>query len=70
MMTKSDLQQIGNVIDERLDIKLEQNLKPVKKELRYIKKIVDIIAKNYDEGDVKLDRRVKQIEQHLALSNN
>ena len=68
MLTKSDLQQIGNVIDERLEAKLEQKLKPIKKELRYIKKTVDIIAKNYDEGDVKLDTRVKKIEQRLAIT--
>jgi len=67
MLTKSDVQQIGRVIDERLEVKLEQKLKPIKKELLYIKKTVDLIAKNYDEADVKLDRRVRKIEQHLML---
>ena len=67
-LTKSDLQQIGNVVDERLEVKFEEKLKPIKKELRYIRKTVSIIAKNYDEGDVKLDRRVRRIEQHLALA--
>lgn len=65
MLTKSDLNQIGNVVDEKLDHKL----KPIKKDLKYLKETVNIIAKNYDEGDVKLERRVKRIEQHLALPN-
>lgn len=49
MLTKSDLNQIGNVVDEKLDYKL----KPIKKDLRYLKKTVDLIVKNYDEGDIK-----------------
>ena len=60
---RKDLGQIGQVIDEKLDIKL----KPIKKDLRYLKKTVDLIVANYDEADVKLERRVKKIEQHLAL---
>lgn len=67
MLTKSDLNQIGKVVDERLESKLDLKLKPIKKELRYIRKTVDIIAKNYDEGDVELGRRVKRIEAHLNI---
>ncbi len=63
MLTKSDLNQIGIVIDSKLDTRL----KPIKKDLRYVKKTVDIIVKNYDEADVKLESRVRKIEQHLAL---
>ena len=70
-LTKMDLQEIrnvvheevGNIVDERLDMRL----KPIKNELQYIRKTVEIIAKNYDEGDTKLDRRVRRIEQHLSL---
>lgn len=65
MLTKTDLSQIGNVIDEKLDSKL----KPIKKNLRYLKKTVDLIVKNYDEGDVKLDRRVRKIEEHIGLTS-
>ncbi len=79
MLTKTDLSQIqkivqvetkkivqeevGIIVDERLDKKL----KPIKKDLRYLKKTVNLIAKNYDEGDMRLERRVKRIEQHLHL---
>lgn len=63
MLTKSDLQQIGSVVDEKLDSKL----KPIKKDLKYLKKTADVIVKNYDEGDVLLGRRVKKIEDHLQI---
>lgn len=70
MLTKSDLNQIGNVIDE----KLEKGLDPIKKDLKYLKKkvnridkTVSLIVRNYDEADVKLQRRVSKIEQHMAV---
>ncbi|MEK7573510.1 MAG: hypothetical protein AAB531_03725 [Patescibacteria group bacterium] len=70
-LTKSDLNQIRTVVHEEVngvvDEQLETKLKPIKKDLRYIRKTVEIITKNYDEGDIKLDRRVRKIEQHLAL---
>lgn len=80
-LTKSDLQQIGNVIDKKLGNRLKQELEPikndletvkkdlnvVKKNVKYLKKTVDIIAKNYDTEDVKLQRRVRRIEEHLNL---
>ncbi len=79
MLTRTDLNQIKgvvrDVVDERLDSKvkpmvgeiLDQRLKPIKKDLSYIKKTVSLIAKNYDEADVRLEKRVRRIEQHLAL---
>ena len=77
MLTKNDLDQIGQVVDEKLDGKLEpvrKDLGSLKSDLNYLKKkvnridrTVNSIVKNYDEGDVKLDRRVRKIEQHLAI---
>lgn len=68
MLTKSDVSQIRNVVHNEVETALEEKLKPVKKDLKYIKKTVGLIAKNYDEGDVKLSRRVKRIEEHLNLT--
>lgn len=56
---KEDIKGIDSVIDAKL--------KPIKKDLRYLRKTVGIIVKNYDEGDVKLERRVNKIEKHLGL---
>ncbi|MBI3092947.1 MAG: hypothetical protein HYZ02_01785, partial [Candidatus Levybacteria bacterium] len=64
MLTKSDVNQIRGVVREEVENVVTNRLKPVKKDLRHLKKTVDIIAKNYDEGDVKLNRRVKRIEHH------
>lgn len=73
MLTKSDLNQIRGVVHEEVEIvvdeRLDKKLKPIKKDLKYLKKTVDIIVKNYDEADVKLERRVRKIEQHLMLPN-
>ncbi|MBI2026039.1 MAG: hypothetical protein HYT06_01515 [Candidatus Levybacteria bacterium] len=71
-LTKSDLQQIGSVVDQKLNKRLnpvEKGIKALRKDVRYLKKTADLIAKNYDEGDVLLARRVKKIEEHLSLSS-
>lgn len=71
MLTKTDLNQIRGVVREEVDTivdkKLDVKLKPIKKDLKYLRKTVKIIAKNYDEGDVMLARRVKKLEQHVGL---
>lgn len=85
MLTKTDLSQIGNIIDEKLDNKLE----PIKKDLTYLKrdvtdlkkdvkylkkkvnkidKTVSLTVRNYDEADVKLERRVRKVEEHISLT--
>ena len=76
-LTKSDLQQIGNAVDERLKKRLgpiELRFTPIEKDLKYLKKKInkmdktlDAVARNYDEGDVALGKRVKRIETHLNL---
>lgn len=63
MLTKTDLNQIGNLIDEKFDIKL----KPIKKDLRYLKKTVDILVDRTDNEDVALGKRITRIEEHLQI---
>ena len=58
MLTKNDVNKIRVVVNEEVDVVVEKKLKPVKKDLRYLRKTVDLIAKNYDEGDVVLGRKV------------
>jgi len=71
MLTKSDLNQIrvivSDEVDSIVDKKLDIKLKPIKKDLQYIRKTANLIIKNYDEADVKLERRVRKIEEHLDL---
>lgn len=82
MLTKTDLSQIREIVHEEVDViveeklnsKLKLELEPIKKDLKYLKKkvnkidkTVNLIVTNYDEADVKLERRVKKIEQRIAL---
>ena len=88
MLTKSDLTQIGNVVDERLEpvkkdlttlkndvIILKTDVTVLKKDVKYLKKkvnridkTVSLTVKNYDEGNVKLEKRVRKIEAHIGLT--
>lgn len=85
MLTKTDLNQIGQVIDEKLDSKLKpvkkdltclkedatslrKDVKYLKKKINRIDKTVNLIVADYDEADVKLQRRVGKIEEHLGLT--
>lgn len=56
MLTKSDLSQprqtivkdeVGSVVDERLGVKLEQNLNPIRKDLSSLRKDVDSLKKRF-----------------------
>lgn len=71
MLTKNDLDQIGNILDkkldEKLDSKLEAKLKPIKKDLRYLKKTVDILVERTDREETNLGKRVTRVEKHLGL---
>lgn len=67
MLTKSDITQIREVIQGEIETAFDRELKPIKKDLRCLKKTLNIVIKNYDEGDVKLGRRVTRIEKHLGL---
>lgn len=91
MLTKSDLNKIGVVVDQRLKKELDpikqdmreltkdmggltngvelltKDVKYLKRKVNRMHKTVDLIGRNYDEGDVKLAKRVTRIENHLAL---
>jgi len=80
MLTKTDLNQIREVVHEEVDTivdeKLDKRLEPIRKDLKYLKKkvnridkTVNLIVRNYDEADVKLERRVRKIENHIGLTS-
>jgi hypothetical protein len=70
MLTDNDLEKIKLVVEPIVENVVDRKLIPVKKDLRYLKKTVNIIAKNYYEADVKLRRRVSRIEKHLGFPEN
>ncbi len=67
MLTKDELEQLGQLIDQRLDVKLDQKLKPIKKNLLTIKKTVDVMAKLLDGEQMRQRKRIDKIEDHLGL---
>lgn len=89
MLTKKDLQQLGEVVDERIEKSLtplrqdlskigdviDAKLEPIRKDLKRlnskvnkIDKTVNIIVKNYDEGDVPLSKRIDRLEEKVLRS--
>lgn len=70
MLTKDDLIAIGQVIDQRLDKRLEpftKDVRGMKSDLRKVQKDVRVMLAVLDRADVELSKRVERIEQHLGL---
>lgn len=71
MLTKDDLIAIGQVIDQRLDKRLEpitKDIKGIKSDLTKIQKDVRVMLAVLDRADVELHKRVERIEEHLGFS--
>lgn len=68
-LTKSDLEQIGSVIEEKIK-PLESEIKDIKKSVKKIEVNVESMLGFLDEQDVKLHKRVTRIEKHLNLPQN
>ena len=78
MLTKTDLKQIEGIVqgvvrNETRQI-IQQELEPIrkdtktlKKDMRYVKKTIDIMVRMFNEDDVKLRKRVEKIEDHLGF---
>lgn len=54
--------------EQKLKPLLQNELKPIKRDIRRIRKDVDYIIGKFDEGIVHLGRRATRIEKHLHLS--
>ena len=68
MFTKEQLRQVISEgvqnIETRVTI-LEKAIKIMKANINYIKKTLNIVVKNYDEGDHILGKRITKIENYL-----
>lgn len=72
MLTKSDIEQIRGVVREEVEMVVEEQIDPLKKDVKILKKSVkkiektlDVAIKAFDEEDVKMAKRITKIEQHL-----
>ena len=63
MRLESRLETIENKLKDS-DIKLGN----VEKDLKYVKKTIEVMIKRFDEDDAALRKRVEKIEEHLNLS--
>ena len=72
-LSRMQVQNDINELDDRMknvEIRVDvvgNDARDIKKRVKKIEKDVNLIGRLFDEGDVKLERRVKRIEQHLAL---
>ena len=48
---------------------LKKDVKYLKKKVNRIDRTVSLTVKNYDEGDIKLDRRISKVEEHIGLTS-
>ena len=72
-LSRMQVQNDINELDDRMknvEIRVDvvgKGVEDIKKRVKKIEKDVNLIGRLFDEGDVKLERRVKRIEQHLVL---
>lgn len=73
-LTKQDLTAIGNLIDERLEVKFEEKIKPIQKDLdtlkkgqRKIKKDLSTVINYFDHDSQYQDQRLDRLENCLDL---
>ncbi len=70
MLTKDDLQAIGQIIDQKFDQRLlpiEKDIRTLKKDVRKIRSDLEMVTGEFDERNLTLERRVDRIEKHLDL---
>lgn len=73
MLTTDDIQQLKDVLipvlNESLDTKLDEKLKPVKEDIAKIRKDVNAMLSVFDNEYVDLRSRLERIEEHLKLTS-
>jgi septal ring factor EnvC (AmiA/AmiB activator) len=71
MLTKDDLQAIDDILDTKLDKKLnpiESDIKSLKHDMQEVQKDIRVMLAMLDRADVLLRQRVERIEEHLEIS--
>lgn len=65
MLTKTDLNQIS----ELLDTKFDAELKPIKKDIRLIKRDQKTMLDLLDGEQMQQRKRIVRLEEHVGLPN-
>lgn len=76
-MNKNDLEQIGELIDDRLGKAFDRRLKPIEDELkqhgkmlRSLKKNQDTMLRMLDKEQMNQSKRLKKVEDHLGITSS
>jgi hypothetical protein len=72
MLTKQDLQGIGNLVEQKISQLVpgivKQELKPVRRDIRKLRKDLEFAIGSLDKDRWKLEQRVDKIDAHLGIS--
>ena len=68
MLTKTDLSQIQSIVQTETKIIVQKELAPIKKDIKIIKKNINMIIEVFDEHYLGLRARVDRIEDHLGFT--
>lgn len=67
MLTQDDLKKIGEIFRSETDpIKKEQ--KKQGKDIKYLRKTLDLAIDHFDNRDVKAKREIDKIKRHIGFS--
>ena len=67
MLTKNDLNQISALLDTKLDAKFDVELKPIKKDIRLIKRDQKTMLDLLDKEQMQQRKRIIRLEEHAGL---
>ncbi len=75
MFTDEQLNQLRGVMREEVGPLIREEVEPIKKDLKTVKrsvrkieKTIDVLVRRTDEADVALRRRVERVEDHLGMA--
>jgi len=68
MLTSSDLQNIGDLIDRKVPHIVKKELKPIEKRLIKMEKVIKEDFNFLDRLHVKNAKAINQVESHLGFS--
>jgi hypothetical protein len=54
---------------QSLEAMIQKELKPMKKDMKYIKKTLDVAIEHFDRTDVSFEKRLVKIENKLSMSH-
>lgn len=80
MLTANDLTKIGKLVKSEINIEINasvpgivkqvvaKELKPVKKDIKKIRRDLEFVVGSLDKDRWKLEQRVNKIDKHLGIS--